>query len=152
MAQQRRHGELHRSDGNGSGVASTQYSVDGATWTTGTSVTIPAPANGDNDGVHTINYYSTDNAGNPGSVQGCVVKIDTNGPVTVDNAAGVWHEVPFTLQLSATDKSTADTTTQYSLGDDQHWQTETPSPSAAGSAAAAVACTPSTTARPTRPA
>ena len=92
----------------GSGVASTQYSVDGGPWTTGTSVTVPAPADGSNDGVHTVDYRSTDNAGNVGAVQGCVVKIDTNGPVTVDNAAGVWHTVPFTLQLTATDKSTAD--------------------------------------------
>ncbi len=107
----------------GSGVASTQYSVDGGPWTTGTSVTVPAPADGSNDGVHTVNCRSTDNAGNVGAVQGCVVKIDTNGPVTVDNAAGEWHTVPFTLQLTATDKSTATTTTQYSLSDDQHWQT-----------------------------
>ena len=86
-------------------------------------MTVPAPADGSNDGVHTVDYRSTDNAGNVGAVQGCVVKIDTNGPVTVDNAAGVWHTVPFTLQLTATDKSTAGTTTQYSLSDDQHWQT-----------------------------
>jgi hypothetical protein len=111
------------SDGSGSGVAYTQYRVDGGAWTRGTSVVVPAPSNGDNDGVHAVDYRSTDIAGNLGSVQGCVVKIDTNGPVTVDNAAGVWHEVPFTLLLSATNKSTADTTTQYSLGDDQHWQT-----------------------------
>src|SRR2546429_207587 len=48
-----------------SGVATTEYKVDGAaSYTTGTSVAIPAPADHSNDGPHTITYRSTDAAGN----------------------------------------------------------------------------------------
>jgi hypothetical protein len=111
------------SSDTGSGVAYTEYSVDGGAWTRGASVLLPAPSDGSNDGVHTVDYRSTDVAGHTEDVRGCVVKIDANGPVTVDNAAGVWHGVPFTLQLTATNRSTADTSTQYSLSDDLHWQT-----------------------------
>src|SRR5207244_11312433 len=49
----------------GSGVNVTEYSVDGhPTYTAGTSVTIPAPADGPNEGAHTIAYFSADHAGN----------------------------------------------------------------------------------------
>ncbi len=44
----------------GCGVASTHYRVDDGTWMIGTSVTIPAPANGSGDGIHAIDYYSVD--------------------------------------------------------------------------------------------
>src|SRR5207247_1720047 len=44
----------------GSGVNVTEYSVDGGSYVVGTSVTIPAPADGSNDGAHTIAYFSAD--------------------------------------------------------------------------------------------
>ena len=47
-----------------SGIKEIWYSVDGGTWTKGTSALIPAPADHSNDGRHTIRYYSVDNAGN----------------------------------------------------------------------------------------
>ena len=53
---------LTANDG-GSGVNVTEYSVDGnPAYTVGTSVVIPAPADGSNDGAHTIAYFSADNA------------------------------------------------------------------------------------------
>ena len=64
----------------GSGVASTRYEVDSGSWQTGTSVVVPAPADGSNDGVHTITYYSTDNAGNVETAQSTTVRIDTTPP------------------------------------------------------------------------
>jgi len=48
----------------GSGVNDTQYKVDTGTWQAGTSVVVPAPADGSNDGAHTITFYSLDAAGN----------------------------------------------------------------------------------------
>ena len=42
-----------------SGVAATHYRVDGAAWRTGTSVLVSG------DGVHTLEFYSVDGAGNP---------------------------------------------------------------------------------------
>ena len=49
----------------GTGVAYTEYSLDGgATWTKGRAVTISAPADHANDGIHTVFYRSADKAGN----------------------------------------------------------------------------------------
>ena len=64
-----------------SGVAATYYEIDGGAWTEGTSLSIPAPADHSNDGIHTVSYYSTDNAGNTEATQSCTVKIDTTPPV-----------------------------------------------------------------------
>jgi flagellar hook assembly protein FlgD len=47
-----------------SAVVDTSYSVDGGAWQSGTSVTVPGPSDGSNDGVHTVEYRSTDEAGN----------------------------------------------------------------------------------------
>ncbi len=113
-----------------SGSPTTEYRVDpaddSAPWTSGTSLTIAAPSSGANDGVHTVEYRSTDAAGNTEAYQTCTVKIDTTAPVTLDNAGTSWHAVPFMLELTAHDA--AGTTTQYSLGDDSHWQTGTTVP------------------------
>ena len=66
---------------NGPGVPATQYKVDAAaTWEDGTSVTIASPADGSNDGVHTITYRSTDAAGIVEPARQCTVRIDTVGP------------------------------------------------------------------------
>ena len=62
-------------------MAAAYYQIDGATWTEGTCLTISAPADHSNDGLHTVSYYSTDNAGNTETAQSCTVKIDTTPPV-----------------------------------------------------------------------
>ena len=68
-------------DPGGSGVAATEYSLDGgATWTDGTSVTIPAPADQANDGLHAVLFRSTDSAGNVEDRPGVKVGIDTQRP------------------------------------------------------------------------
>src|SRR5207248_11024978 len=59
-----------------SGVTTTEYKLDGAaTFTTGTSVTVPAT-----DGVHTITYRSTDAAANVEANKTATVRIDTIAP------------------------------------------------------------------------
>ena len=70
-----------RSDA-GSGPSTTQYRVRApggsfGAWQSGTSVTIFASAG---DGVYTIEYFSTDAAGNVESVKSTDVLIDTTGP------------------------------------------------------------------------
>ena len=62
----------------GSGVAATQWSVDGGPWITGHAAPVPAPR--DKVVVHTIQYRSVDNAGNLEAVQSCQVTTDTTGP------------------------------------------------------------------------
>jgi hypothetical protein len=65
----------------GSGVNVTEYSIDGnPSYTVGTSVTIPAPSDGSNDGTHTIAYFSVDNAGNIENVRSATVLIDATPP------------------------------------------------------------------------
>jgi hypothetical protein len=61
-----------------SGVAYTEYRLDGGVWTRGTQVTVPAPP-----GVklsHAIGYRSADNAGSLEAEKTCTVKIDTTAP------------------------------------------------------------------------
>jgi hypothetical protein len=59
-----------------SGVATTWYSVDGGDWVAGSAVTIPAPPDGGNDGVHWIAYFSVDSAGNAEYLRWCSAVID----------------------------------------------------------------------------
>jgi hypothetical protein len=62
-------------------LAKTEYKLDDdVSWTTGTSVTVAAPASHGNDGSHTISYRSTDAAGNVEDAKSCTVNIDTTTP------------------------------------------------------------------------
>lgn len=57
-----------------SGVAATSSRVDGAAWQTGTSRSVSG------DGVHDVEFYSTDTAGNTESAKSAQVKIDGTAP------------------------------------------------------------------------
>jgi subtilisin family serine protease len=59
-----------------SGVWQTWCSLDGVVFAQGTSVVIPAPTNGSNDGLHWVAYYSIDEAGNVEQVRRVPVVID----------------------------------------------------------------------------
>ncbi|MHB8643094.1 MAG: OmpL47-type beta-barrel domain-containing protein [Gaiellaceae bacterium] len=59
----------------GSGVSTTQYSLDGGAWMTGTTVLVPAV-----DGSHTIAYYSVDNAGNIETQRSATVLMQASAP------------------------------------------------------------------------
>jgi hypothetical protein len=92
------------SDPGGPGVKFTDYSIDGGSWTPGTSVSIAAPANHTNDGIHTIGYSSTDNSGSVEPVQTCQVKIDTLGPVCAAQNVTVKHGKTCRLWLKVHDR------------------------------------------------
>jgi hypothetical protein len=62
------------------GVAYTEFKVDQGPWTVGSSLTVAAPADHANDGLHTILYRSVDVAGNREAVKVCTVGIDTAAP------------------------------------------------------------------------
>jgi subtilisin family serine protease len=62
-------------DAKGSGVAATQWRVDGGPWTTGHAAPLPAPRH--QVVVHTIEYRSVDNAGNVEAGRSCQVTTDT---------------------------------------------------------------------------
>ena len=70
----------------GTGVRTIASSLDGGvTWVTGTSVSIGAPVDHSGDGVHTVLYRATDDAGNVEASQSCTVKIATRQPHPVAN-------------------------------------------------------------------
>ncbi len=79
---------LSADDGaGGTGVATIKYQIDSGPLHTisgaGGAVTIQAPSDGSNDGVHTIAFYATDNAGNvEAPAKQVTVKIDTTRPST----------------------------------------------------------------------
>jgi hypothetical protein len=64
----------------GSGVASTFYKVGADSFTAGTSVALTT------EGVHTITYYSVDNAGNAEAEKTATVSVDKTAP-TISSAA-----------------------------------------------------------------
>jgi hypothetical protein len=82
-------------DGIGSGVAATEYRVDGGAWVAAdepglAEIAVKAARDHGADGVHAIAYRSTDAAGNVEAVRGCSVRIDTRRPATqVLSAAAV---------------------------------------------------------------
>ena len=97
----------------GSGVASTSYRIDGGAFQGGTSIAIPAPADHSNDGVHTIEYRSTDNAGNVEALRSATVRIDTTLPTTTDDAPAGWSSSPVTVTLTPADALSGIASTQY---------------------------------------
>ena len=97
----------------GSGIASTVYRVDGGSFQSGTSISIPAPADHSNDGAHTIEYRSTDNAGNVETLRSATVRIDTTLPTTTDDAPAGWSTSPVTVTLTPADALSGIASTQY---------------------------------------
>ena len=69
----------------------TEYSTDEALadWTEGTSLTVAAPRDHSQDGIHTYYYSSTDKAGIVEPTRSCQVRIDTLGPVCATTKAAV---------------------------------------------------------------
>ena len=113
-----------------SGVASTEYRIDGSSWSTGTTVRLPpkggktrhAPTQGD----RLIEYRSTDNAGNVEQIETCHVLIDDTAPITTDNTDGLPHTC-FRLLLTATDALSGVSITRYCI-DGGPWETGTSVP------------------------
>ncbi len=87
----------------GSGLASALISVDSGAWQPNASLS---------DGVHTINFRSTDNAGNTTTVTK-TVKVDTSLPSIVTSISGTagnsgWYISQTTTTISANDLSGVD--------------------------------------------
>jgi methionine-rich copper-binding protein CopC len=100
-----------------SGVAVTQYQLDGGAWETYQGP-IPITA----EGVHTVRYASTDKAGNQEAVKTLTVRIDETPPVTTAQLAGTlgtngWFKAgtPVTLTLNASDALSGVALTQFTV-------------------------------------
>lgn len=89
---------------NLSGVAMTQYTVDGGSLQTGTSFTL------ETEGEHTITYFSTDKAGNTEQVRTAEVRIDTTAPsirhgfTPTDYVGGTWTNTDVTVTFTCLDQ------------------------------------------------
>ncbi len=92
---------------NLSGVAFLNYRVDGIENISSGNVTLMFTG----EGVHNVEYSSTDNAGNIESQKNTSVKLDMSPPSTTDDADGLWHNGNVTVKLSAVDSLSGVNTT-----------------------------------------
>jgi hypothetical protein len=92
-----------------SGVSSTCYRNDGGAPQAGPIIVVPAPADHSMDGLHTVTYYSTDNAGNVESAQTFTARIDTTRPrVRLTKTWFVWrHNGLATVRYRVSDATVA---------------------------------------------
>jgi hypothetical protein len=108
----------------GSGVGSTQYRKDGGAWTAYASAVSVS-----GDGPHTLEFASTDRAGNAEVTKSVSIPIDTTAPATTHLLDGVlgngtWYASPVTITLLPTDGGSGVSATRYRL-DGGTWQTYT---------------------------
>jgi photosystem II stability/assembly factor-like uncharacterized protein len=111
-----------------SGIATTEYQVDGrqdGMWVEGTSITIPAPVDHSNDGVHTVYFHSVDTIGNVEAVHSLKVIIDTVAPsVYVESNPpgwlGYWVNEPLTILFGTFDPVPVTTSVDYRI-DELGW-------------------------------
>ncbi len=104
---------------NLSGAVRTQYAVNDGEPVEGNAVTLTE------EGVHTIQYWSTDAAGNVEEKQTTTVTIDKSTPVTEAAVEGTlgsagWYRGPVSVLLTATDASTSVSRSVYRL-DNGEW-------------------------------
>jgi hypothetical protein len=102
---------LTRTD-NLSGIQLTSYTIDGVTQGYLSPFTIRT------DGSHTLNYWSSDRAGNIETQQSRVINVDVNAPVTQISAGNGFYASPTEVTLTATDSGSgvANTFYQYNFG------------------------------------
>ena len=104
-----------------SGVAVTEYRVDDGPWTVGTRFVARAAEDGSNDGAHSFDYRSLDNAGNVEAEQRVVVRVDAGAPVTeVTGADETWQAKDVRLRFAAHDAHSGVAMTEYRI-DDGPW-------------------------------
>jgi hypothetical protein len=107
---------LTAGDGAGSGVATTQYSLDNAaSWSEGRRVEVAG------DGVHTLRYRSIDAVGNLEDTEVVLVRVDATPPqLSVSGVDDLWHRWPVLALFSPFDAGSGVTSVSYDL-DDRGW-------------------------------
>lgn len=96
-----------------SGIASTYYTIDG-----GATQTYTGLFNISNGGVHTVNYWSVDNAGNAETQKSLTVRVDNTAPTTQISASGTagangWFRSAVQVSLNASDTQVGVNVTMY---------------------------------------
>jgi len=98
-----------------SGVAATEYRVDGRAWTSGTDVTLRTWRRGGNSREHLLEYRSRDNAGNLEAIKSVPVRLDSRAPITTSDAPTGVQSGPVTVNLAAADPLSGVASTWYSV-------------------------------------
>jgi outer membrane protein assembly factor BamB len=97
-----------------SGVRNKLYTVDG-----GATQTYSAPFTISTDGSHTLNYWSTDSAGNTEAQHTEVISLDVSAPSTEaavsGNSSNGWYADSVQVSLTATDTTSAVANTFYTI-------------------------------------
>jgi len=96
-----------------SGLDFTAYAVDGLTWQN-YSGTFQITA----DGVHTLEFYSQDMAGNAEPMHSLNLKVDQNAPVTLETESGTigdnnWYTSEVNVSLASSDSASNVESTMY---------------------------------------
>lgn len=96
-----------------SGVATTYYTIDG-----GAAQTYTAPVNISGGGIHTVNYWSVDNAGNAEEQKSVTVRVDNTAPSTQISTSGTvgnngWYRSSVQASLTASDSQVGVNVTMY---------------------------------------
>lgn len=79
------------------GVAETKFRLDGGVWTN-----FSGPLTLEN-GIHVLDYYSVDLAGNSEPAQTATILVDTTPPEVGCNGAGVWANAPACVTVTSDD-------------------------------------------------
>lgn len=108
-----------------SGIANTYYQINNGAAQTGTSITLTQ------EGSHTINYWSADNAGNQEQESNITIKIDKTAPTTSHSLSGTvgnnnWYISDVVVTLSYSDTVSGIYSVKYRV-DNGVWQDYTPS-------------------------
>lgn len=90
-------------------VAKTFYSINGSEYAEGNNITL------NHEGIHTVSYYTVDNAGNVEEVKSATVKLDKTAPTTSANTNDIWNKEDVEVQLVATDEGSKVAKTFYSF-------------------------------------
>ena len=102
-----------------SGVASIEYNLDGESWTPGSSLTL-------DDGSHTVEARSTDNAGNQITTS-TTIQVDTASPLTALSISATmghmnWYVSEAVISADSSDATSGVALVEHRL-DDGNWQT-----------------------------
>ncbi|MGZ9585913.1 OmpL47-type beta-barrel domain-containing protein [Paenibacillus marinisediminis] len=92
-----------------SGILKTLYSVNGADYVEGTTVTL------EKEGANKVSFYSIDKAGNKEPEQTVEATLDRTPPVTTADAPSTWSKDDVTIRLTATDALSGVAKTFYSV-------------------------------------
>jgi len=104
-----------------SGISTTVYSLDGSEFADYTGA-----ISLNEEGVHTLNYRSSDIAGNEEATRTATIRIDATAPETTDDAPTGWIGGGADVALTATDDASGLSSTSYCIGDGEWTPYTTP--------------------------